>query len=83
MKTENHMRKQIVLLLLSTMLVILIGYIFIYPDRMVTDTVVTTSYDASSSETTFKIPLENDAEWLQTLTFSESGFLDSVKMDNV
>ena len=80
MKTENHMRKQIVLLLLSTMLVILIGYIFIYPDRMVTDTVVTTSYDASSSETTFKIPLENDAEWLQTLTFSESGFLDSVKM---
>ena len=80
MKTENHMRKQIVLLLLSTMLVILIGYIFIYPDRMVTDTVVTTSYDASSSETTSKIPLENDAEWLQTLTFSESGFLDSVKM---
>lgn len=79
--TKEKCKKRIIILLLAIVLVTLIGYIIAYPDQMITNTVVTTSYDvASSSETISKISLQNDMEWLQTLTFSENGFLDNVKI---
>lgn len=77
---NNVLNKRRVIGVMVVALALFIGYIVTHAKQMMTENVRTISYDPLSTETTSKLPLENDKEWVQTLVFPEKGMLNNIKI---